>query len=110
MKKSSKPIIVLVAALLILVTIIVLIFQGLHFKYEELQRELAQLENQVKSEKTKMVNLKANYQMLSAEDIIKRYAESELGLVETGSDSEMQITLASEEIDRITKTMRDSDE
>ncbi|MCU0415027.1 MAG: hypothetical protein MUE91_11610, partial [Ignavibacteriaceae bacterium] len=81
MKKSSKPLIIVVAALLVLITIMVLLSQGLRLKYEELQRELTQLENQIKTEKTQSVVLKANYQMLTAEDIIKKYGMYELGLV-----------------------------
>jgi cell division protein FtsB len=110
MKKSSKPLIVLFASLLILITIILLISQGLRFKYEELQRELAQLENQIKTEKTLMVNLRANYQMLSAEDVIKKYASNELGLVETGLDSEKKITLFSEDIVKLSESLEDFNE
>lgn len=110
MKKSSKPLIVLFASLLILITIILLISQGLRFKYEELQRELARLENQIKTEKTQMVNLRANYQMLSAEDVIKKYASNELGLVETGSDSEKKITLFSEDIVKLSESLEDFNE
>ena len=98
MKKSSKPLIVVVASLLVLFTIMILISQGLRLKYEELQRELAQLENTIKSEKTRSVTLKANYQMLTAEDVIKEYAIYELGLVNTEIDNESKITLSKENI------------
>ena len=110
MKKSSKPLIVLFASLLVVITIILLISQGLRFKYEELQRELARLENQIKTEKTQMVNLRANHQMLSAEDVIKKYASNELGLVETGSDSEKKITLFSEDIVKLSESLEDFNE
>ena len=98
MKKSSKPLIVVVASLLVLFTIMILISQGLRLKYEELQREFAQLENTIKSEKTRSVTLKANYQMLTAEDVIKEYAIYELGLVNTEIDNESKITLSKENI------------
>jgi len=98
MKKSSKPLIVVVASLLVLFTIMILISQGLRLKYEELQRELAQLENTIKSEKTRSVTLKANYQMLTAEDVIKEYAIYELGLVNNEIDNESKITLSKENI------------
>jgi cell division protein FtsB len=93
MKKGSKPLIVLVALILILCTIMVLLSQGLRFKYEEQQRELAQLDNQIKTEKTVEANLKANYQMLTSEDIIKKYASEQLGLVVADNDTESKIII-----------------
>jgi len=101
MKKSSKPLIIIVASLLVLITIIILAAQGLRLKYEELQRELAQLENQVKTEKFQSVGLKANYQMLTAEDIIKKYAIFELGLVDASSDQMRIITLSANEVNNL---------
>jgi cell division protein FtsB len=105
MKKSSKPLIVLIASLLVLITIIILVAQGLQLKYEELQRELTQLENQMKTEKNQSVALKANYQMLTAEDIIKKYAISELGLADAGFDPNNKITLSTEEITELFESM-----
>lgn len=105
MKKSSKPLIVLIASLLVLITIIILVAQGLQLKYEELQRELTQLENQMKTEKTQSVGLKANYQMLTAEDIIKKFAMNELGLVDAGFDPTNKITLSTEEITELSESM-----
>jgi cell division protein FtsB len=105
MKKSSKPLIVLIASLLVLITIIILVAQGLQLKYEELQRELTQLENQMKTEKTQSVGLKANYQMLTAEDIIKKFAMNELGLVDASFDPNNKITLSTEEITELSESM-----
>ncbi len=105
MKKSSKPLIIVVASLLVLITIIVLISQGLRLKYEELQRELAQLENHIKTEKTKSIGLKANYQMLTAEDVIKIYAMNELVLVDASSDPVKKITLSTEEIAKLSESI-----
>ena len=105
MKKSSKPLIVLIASLLVLITIIILVAQGLQLKYEELQRELTQLENQMKTEKTQSVGLKANYQMLTAEDIIKKFAMNELGLVDADFDPNNKITLSTEEITELSESM-----
>lgn len=98
MKQNSKPLIVVITSALILVTIIVLIAQGMRLKYEELQRELAQLENMVKTEKTVLVGLKANFQMLTAEDLVKNYAFNELGLVDATSDKGNKITLLKSDI------------
>lgn len=98
MKQSSKPLIVVITSILILVTIIILIAQGIRLKYEELQRELAQLENMIKTEKNFMVGLKANYQMLTAEDLVKNYAILELGLIDNSADEENKITLLKSDI------------
>ena len=105
MKRSSKPLIVFVASILILVTIIILISQGLRLKYEELQRELTQLENKIKTEKTQSVALKANYQMLTEEDIIKKYAVNNLGLVYTDKNDEQKIILLSEDIANLSESL-----
>jgi cell division protein FtsL len=105
MKKSSKPLIIIITSLLVLITIIILISQGLKLKYEELQRELAQLESRIKTEKTQLVGLKANYQMLTAEDAIKKYATYELGLVDASSDPIRKITLSAEDIAKLSESV-----
>ena|SRR3972149_4747730 len=110
MKKSSKPLIIVITSLLVLITIIILISQGLRLKYEELQRELAQLENRIKTEKTQSVGLKANYQMLTAQDAIKNYAMNELGLVDASSDPIRKITLSTEDIAKLTESVRNVNE
>ena len=107
MKKSFKPLIVVISSLLVLVTILLLISQGLRLKYEGLQRELAQLEKQIKTEKIQMTNLSANYQMLTAEDVIKQYALNELALVAADSDSINEITLNKEDIVKLTESLED---
>ena len=108
MKKSVKPLIIMISSLFILITIILLISQGLRLKYEELQRELAQLENLIKTEKTMIVNLKANYQMLTAEDLIKKYAAYRLSLVE--ADTERRITLFKEELVELSEGLQQINE
>jgi cell division protein FtsL len=110
MKKSSKPLIITITSLLVLITIIILISQGLRLKYEELQRELAQLENQIKTEKTHSVGLKANYQMLTSEDAIKEFAMNELGLVDANSDPTRKITLSTEEVAQISESVWNKNE
>lgn len=106
MKKSVKPLIVIISSLLVIITIILLISQGIRLKYEELQRELTQLENKIKTEKNIMVNFIANYQMLTAEDVIKTYAINELALVETKIDSETKFTLLNEEIKKLNESLK----
>ncbi len=108
MKKSSKPLIVLFASMLVIVTLILLISQGLRFKYEEQQRESAELVNRIKTEKSILANLQANFQMLSAEDMIKKYAADELGLVEADSNSDDKITLDIENLNRLAELIEET--
>ena len=110
MKKSSKPLIIVIASLLVLSTIIILIAQGLRLKYEGLQRELAQLESRIKSEKTQSVSLTANYQMLTEEDVIKKYAFNELGLVNSDNDNGNIITLSKENIANLSEKVESLNE
>jgi hypothetical protein len=110
MKKSFKPLIIVISSLLILITILLLISQGLRLKYEELQREQTQLENQIKTEKTLMVNFIANYQMMTAEDLIKEFASKELALVEADLDTGRKITLFTEEIVKLTESLKQTNE
>ena len=110
MKKSFKPLIVIISALLVLVTILLLISQGVRLKYEELQRESAQLENQIKTEKNIMVNLKANYQMLTAEDVIKPFALKELALISADSDTANAVVISEDEINTLNKKLQNNDE
>jgi len=105
MKRSSKPLIVFIASILVLITIIILISQGLRLKYEELQRELTQLENKIKTEKTQSVALKANYQMLTEEDFIKQYAVNKLGLVYSDNENEQKIILLKEDIADLSESL-----
>jgi cell division protein FtsB len=110
MKKSFKPLIIVITSMLVLITILLLVAQGIRLKYEELQRESAQLENQIKTEKNIMVNLKANYQMLTAEDVIKPYALNELGLVSADSDTTDTIIISKKDIDNLNEKLQEHDE
>lgn len=106
MKKSSKPLIIIIASILILLTIILLISQGLRFKYEALQRESAGLESEIKTEAIKLSNLTANYQMLTAEEVIRKYAIEELGLIEAESNSDNKIVILNEDIIELSESMK----
>ena len=110
MKKSSKPLIIIIASLLVLITIVVLIAQGLRLKYEELQREFAQLESSIKTEKNISVTNKANFQMLTAEDVIKKFAITELGLVVDSNVNDRKIFLSGEEIAIVAKAVENANE
>ena len=105
MKKSSKPLIIIIVSMLVLVTVILLISQGIRFKYEALQRESAQLESQIKMEAIKSSNLRANYQMLTAEELIKKFAADELGLVDAGTNLNKKIIILNEDIVELSESM-----
>jgi cell division protein FtsL len=81
MNKSAKPLIIKIIFLLVVVTSIVLISIGLRFKYEELMREKSKLNNMLKEERTKKVNLIADYQAYSSEEKIISVAENNLGMI-----------------------------
>ena len=81
MNKSSKPLILKIIFLLVVVTSIVLVSIGLRFKYEELMREKSELNNMLKEERTKKVNLIADYQAYSSEEKIISVAENKLGMI-----------------------------
>ena len=81
MNKSAKPLIIKIIFLLIVVTSIVLVSIGLRFKYEELMRERSELNNMLKDERTKKVNLIADYQSYSSEEKIISVAENKLGMI-----------------------------
>ena len=81
MNKSAKPLIIKIIFLLVVATSIVLVSIGLRFKYEELMREKSELNNMLKDERTKKVNLIADYQEYSSEEKIISVAENKLGMI-----------------------------
>ncbi len=81
MKRSSKPFIIKIIFLLVVVTSMVLVSIGLRFKYEELMREKSELNKMLKEERTKTVNLSAEYQANSSEEKIISVAENKLGMI-----------------------------
>jgi cell division protein FtsL len=81
MNKSAKPLIIKIIFLLVIVTSIVLVSIGLRFKYEQLIREKSELNDMLKEERTKKVNLIAEYQAFSSEEKIISVAENKLGMI-----------------------------
>jgi cell division protein FtsL len=81
MNKSAKPFIIKIIFLLVVVTSIVLISIGLRFKYEELIRKKSELNNSLKDERTKKINLIAEFQEYSSEEKIISIAENKLGMI-----------------------------
>jgi cell division protein FtsL len=81
MKRSAKPFIIKIIFLLVVVTSMVLISIGLRFKYEELIRTKSELNNTLKDERSKKINLIAEYQAFSSEEKIISVAGSKLGMI-----------------------------
>jgi len=81
MKKSSKPFIVKIIFLLVVVTSMALVSIAVRFKYEGLIRNKSVFKKTLKEERTKKVNLIAKYQAYSSEEKIVSVAESNLGMI-----------------------------
>lgn len=62
-------------------TVFVLLMVGFKLKTEELSRIRFEMENRLKTEKGKQINLIAEYQTYVSEERIVRIANNELGLV-----------------------------
>ena len=106
MKKSAKPLIVIVMFLLLVITTLVLVTIGLRLKYEESVRTKVELQKILKSERTKKVNLVANYQMVAAEDIITSSAKNDLGMVQN-SEPGIKITVSKDKIEELSKLLKE---
>jgi len=106
MKKSAKPLIVIVMFLLLVITAPVLISVGLRLKYEESVRTKVELQKILKSERTKKVNLVANYQMVAAEDVITRSAKNDLGMVKN-IEPGINITVSKDKIEELSQLLKE---
>jgi len=110
MKKSAKPVIFFILLFLLLITAIILASQGLRFKYEELVRERAQLEEEIRLEKTKKINHFADYQMFTDEDMIKEYAVNKLGMIEEDKQAIVKIIINKEELEDLSEQLKKDNE
>lgn len=106
MNKSAKPLIVIVMILLLVVTTIVLIGVGLRLKYEEAVRTKVELQEILKLERTKKVNLVANYQMAAAEGVITSFAKNNLGMV-TNNEPGISITVSKNKILELSRFLKE---
>ncbi len=106
MKKSAKPLIVILMFLLLVITALVLISVGLRLKYEESVRTKVELQKILKLERTKKVNLIANYQMVVAEDVITRLANTDLGMVKNSKPG-IKITVSKDKIEELSKILKE---
>lgn len=106
MKKSAKPLIVVVMIMLLVITAFVLVSIGLKLKYEESVRAKVELQKILKSERTKKVNLVANYQMVAAEDVIIRSAKNDLGMIKNSKPG-IKITVSKDKIEEVSQLLKE---
>ena len=105
MKKSHKPLIVVLLFLLVFLTAIFLISIGLKLKYEELTRKKVELEKNLRDENTFKIKLLADYQMYSDENTIETFARENLGMIKRNKAA-LKIKINQEEIDKINDELK----
>ena len=105
MKKSAKPLIIATLIILLSGTAIVLVNIGLRFKYEELVRDKVKLEKFLNDERTKKVNLIAEYQAYSSEERITAIAENKLGLIKLNYPT-MVVTVNKNNINKLISELK----
>ena len=106
MKKSAKPIIVKFLFFLLAITTMVLISVGLRFRNEELTRKIVDLVKRMNEERTKKVNLIAEYQAYSSEDRIVTIAENKL-VMKRRTEPKINVSVNKNLIDKVNKELRD---
>jgi cell division protein FtsL len=105
MKKSAKPLIVAILIILLTGTTLVLVTIGLRFKYEELVRDKVKLEKILNDERTKKVNLIAEYQSYSSDERIIALAEQKLGLKKP-TDPKITVTINNNLINKLNSELK----
>ena len=81
MNKSSKPTIILLFLLLLIITSFALVSVSVKLKYEQAVLQKDTTEKQLKTETQKKIKLTAEYQTVTAEERIFKIASTELGLI-----------------------------
>ncbi|HMN17526.1 MAG TPA: hypothetical protein PKD03_07910 [Ignavibacteriaceae bacterium] len=87
MKKSSKPTLLLVLSLLLIVTVFALLNVGIKLKYEQKLLLKDKAEKTIKAENQKRIKLTAEYQTVTAEERIVNTAKSELGMIRNAGNT-----------------------
>jgi cell division protein FtsL len=105
MKKSAKPLIVAILIILLTETAIVLVTIGLRFKYEELVRDKVKLEKILNDERTKKVNLIAEYQTFTSDERITAFAEDKLRLKKL-TDPKITVTINKNHINKLNSELK----
>jgi len=104
MKKSSKPAILIVLILLMIVTAFALVGVGIKLKYEHSLLQRDDLEKKVKTEGQRKIKLTAEYQTVTAEEMIISIAANELGLIRNMQPS-IIIKFNKEKLEEVTEAL-----
>ncbi len=105
MKKSHKPLIVILLFLLVSLTAVFLVSIGLKLKYEELTREKVALEKNLRDESTLKIKLYADYQMYSDENAVETFARENLGMIKRNKVA-IKIKINQDEIDKLNDELK----
>lgn len=100
MKKSYKPLILVLFVLLISTTAVILLTVGIRLKYEELTRQKVQLEKELNIENTLKIKLLADHQMYCDENAIENFAKENLGMIKRNRTS-LIIKINQEEVEEL---------
>jgi hypothetical protein len=104
MKKSSKPAILMVIILLMIVTAFALVGVGIKLKYEQSLLFRDDFQKRMKTEGQRKIKLTAEYQMVTAEDRIISVAINELGLIKNLQPSVI-IKFNKEKLEEVTEDL-----
>lgn len=104
MKKSSKPIILIVLILLMIITAFALVGVGVKLKYEQSLLQRDDLQKRLKTEAQRKIKFTAEYQTVTAEDRIMSIAANELGLIKNMQPSVM-IKFNNEKLEEVTEEL-----
>lgn len=104
MKKSSKPAILMVIILLMIVTAFALVGVGIKLKYEQSLLLRDDFQKRMKTERQRKIKLTAEYQMVTAEDRIISVAINELGLIKNLQPSVI-IKFNKEKLEEVTEDL-----
>ena len=106
MRKSAKPLILLVMFYMVTITLFVLGYVSIKLKCEELTKQKVLAEQELEDRENRKLNLLAQQQSLSSEDRIVPIAENELGMVKTAEPPDV-LTLDKNEIEKISKIIKE---
>jgi hypothetical protein len=105
MKQSAKPLIVAILIILLSGTALILATIGLRFKFEQLVRNKVKLEKILSDERTKKVNLIAEYQSFSTDERIILFAEEKLGLKKI-TEPKITVTINNNHINKLNAELK----
>ena len=106
MKKSAKPLILITLFYMVTITLFILGYVGIKLKCEELTRQKVLTEQELENIENWKLSLSAQRQALTAEDRIVPIAEEELGMIKP-SDAPVILTVNKNEIERVSKIVKD---